>query len=82
MCDPFPLGVLYTEHTRIKANTPVASLWSCETCLRVYDQAHMINEFRAFAGLSPTVFFSRAKAGTPASVQLRGRPSEWSRQPH
>jgi AraC-like DNA-binding protein len=43
-----------------------------------YDQSHMINEFGAFAGSPPTTFF-RPHGGNvdPASVQLRGRPSEW-----
>ena len=43
-----------------------------------YDQAHMINEFRAFTGLSPTVFFQPHDTVAPPRVQLRGRPSEWS----
>ncbi len=34
MSNPFELGVLYTEHSRMKARTPVASLWSYETCSR------------------------------------------------
>jgi len=47
-----------------------------------YDQAHMINEFRAFAGSSPTVFFRpHGDDIDSASIQVRGRPSEWLRQP-
>ena len=47
-----------------------------------YDQAHMINEFRAFAGSSPTLFFQPHDDMIDAStVQLRGRPSEWVRRP-
>ena len=47
-----------------------------------YDQAHMINEFRTFAGSSPTVFFQpHDVALNPGAVQLRGRPSEWRRRP-
>ena len=47
-----------------------------------YDQAHMINEFRAFAGSPPTVFF-RPHGATidPAEIRLCGRPSEWLRRP-
>ena len=43
-----------------------------------YDQAHMINEFRFFAGSPPTVFF-RPHGGNvdPTAVLVRGRPSDW-----
>jgi len=45
-----------------------------------YDQAHMINEFRGFAGAPPTTFF-RPHDDTiaPSRIQVRGRPSEWLR---
>ena len=47
-----------------------------------YDQAHMINEFRAFAGSSPTVFFQpHGDSVDPRRVQLRGRPGEWLQRP-
>ena len=55
------------------------SQWaSISTATGFYDQAHMINEFRALAGSPPTVFF-RPHGGSidPGSIQLRGRPSEW-----
>jgi AraC-like DNA-binding protein len=45
-----------------------------------YDQAHMINEFRTFAGAPPTIFFRpHDHAIDPARIHLRGRPSEWLR---
>jgi methylphosphotriester-DNA--protein-cysteine methyltransferase len=59
------------------------SLWaSVSLNIGFYDQAHMINEFGAFAGSPPTTFF-RPHGGNvdPASVQPRGRPSEWLSRP-
>ena len=45
-----------------------------------YDQAHMINEFRGFAGAAPTVFFQPHDDTIDAArIQVRGRPSEWLR---
>jgi AraC-like DNA-binding protein len=44
-----------------------------------YDQAHMINEFRAFTGAPPTTFFQRRGAEGVPATRLRGRPSEWRR---
>jgi AraC-like DNA-binding protein len=45
-----------------------------------YDQAHMINEFRGFAGAPPTVFFQpHDDTIEPSRIQVRGRPSEWLR---
>jgi AraC-like DNA-binding protein len=47
-----------------------------------YDQAHMVNEFRCFTGLPPTRFFQPHGALAPQIFgQVRGRPSEWVRQP-
>jgi AraC-like DNA-binding protein len=44
-----------------------------------YDQSHMINEFRLFAGAPPTIFFQPHHAAGPVPAKrLRGRPSEWS----
>jgi len=45
-----------------------------------YDQPHMINEFRGFAGASPTVFFQpHGGEAARTDIELRGRPSEWVR---
>lgn len=44
-----------------------------------YDQAHMINEFRAFAGSSPTVFFQpHGSERGSRKLKLDGRPCEWA----
>ena len=42
MSSPCDLGVLYTEHERAKAGTPVASLWSFETCPRGHDRRRVV----------------------------------------
>jgi len=58
--------------------THEVSQWACvSTAAGYYDQAHMINEFRAFAGAPPTVFFQRRDVHGLARRHLRGRPSEW-----
>ncbi len=63
-------------------STDVSRWASVSTSLGFYDQAHMVNDFRAFAGSPPTVFF-RPHGGhvDPTTIQLHGRPSEWLRRP-
>ena len=79
---------LFARITRFQAlvqvllSTDVSRWASVSPAVGFYDQAHMINEFRAFAGSPPTVFF-RPHDGDidPAKIELRGRPSEWLRPP-
>jgi AraC-like DNA-binding protein len=67
---------------RVLLSTDVSEWASMSPAVGFYDQAHMINEFRVFAGSPPTVFFQPHGGGIdPAKVQLRGRPSEWVRRP-
>lgn len=78
---------LFARITRFQAlvhallSTDVSRWASLSPAVGFYDQAHMINEFSAFAGSPPTVFF-RPHGGDiePARIQLRGRPSEWLRR--
>jgi AraC-like DNA-binding protein len=79
---------LFARITRFQAlvhvllSTDVSRWASVSPAIGFYDQAHMINEFRAFAGSPPTVFFQPHGGNIdPANVQLRGRPSEWLRRP-
>jgi AraC-like DNA-binding protein len=58
-------------------STDVAGWASIATTAGFYDQAHMINEFRALAGSSPTAFFR--PHGENVAVEVRGRPYEWLR---
>ena len=63
-------------------STDVSRWASVSPAVGFYDQAHMINEFRAFAGSPPTVFFRpHGETIDSANIQLRGRPSEWLRGP-
>jgi AraC-like DNA-binding protein len=77
---------LFARITRFQAlvhallSTDVAQWAAVAPAAGFYDQAHMINEFRGFAGSPPTVFFQpRGGAIEPAAIRLRGRPSEWLR---
>jgi len=75
---------LFARVTRFQA--VVNALLTCDVsewvsvapAMGFYDQAHMINEFREFAGSPPRVFFQPHddKANTRGS-RLRGRPHEW-----
>ena len=60
-------------------STDVSRWASASVGVGFYDQAHMINEFRAFAGSPPTLFFQPHDSNVdPAKkIQLHGRPSEW-----
>jgi AraC-like DNA-binding protein len=79
---------LFARITRFQAlvhvllSTDVSHWVSVSAAIGFYDQAHMINEFRAFAGSPPTVFF-RPHGGDidPTNIQIRGRPCEWLRRP-
>jgi len=61
--------------------TTDVSRWAFEApALGFYDQAHMINEFRAFTGSSPRTFFRpHDETIDAARVQISGRPHEWLR---
>jgi AraC-like DNA-binding protein len=75
---------LFARITRFQAlvhtllSSDVSTWVSVAPAVGFYDQAHMINEFRAFAGMSPTLFFQpRGELHEETLVRLRGRPSEW-----
>jgi AraC-like DNA-binding protein len=58
--------------------TTDVSNWAAQSSAAgFYDQAHMINEFRGFAGSSPTLFFQPHGESPRREIHLRGRPSEW-----
>src|SRR6266850_680902 len=66
---------------RVLLSTDVTRWASVSPAIGYYDQAHMINEFRAFADSPPTVFFRPHGTNIDAAnIQLRGRPSEWFRR--
>jgi AraC-like DNA-binding protein len=61
--------------------TDVGRWASLSSSMGFYDQAHMINEFRGFAGAPPTVFFRpHGGAVDPSTLRVSGRPSEWVRR--
>jgi AraC-like DNA-binding protein len=65
---------------RALLSSDVSHWASVAAAVGFYDQAHMINDFRQFAGAPPTVFFQpHGDTGDVTSRQLRGRPSEWQR---
>jgi len=73
----------FQKLVHVLLSTDVSDWASVSPAIGYYDQAHMINEFRAFAGSSPTVFFQpRGGDIGLASSQLRGRPSEWLSPAH
>ena len=61
---------------RVLLSTDVARWSSAALTAGFYDQSHMINEFRALTGLSPTIFF-QPHSDDRRKVRLRGRPSDW-----
>jgi AraC-like DNA-binding protein len=72
----------FQKLVHVLLSTDVSKWASVSPSVGFYDQAHMINEFRAFAGSPPTDFF-RPHGGNidPTMIQLRGRPCEWLRLP-
>lgn len=59
-------------------STDVSEWASVAAGVGFYDQSHMINEFREFAGASPTLFFQpHGDTADAPNLQRRGRPSEW-----
>jgi methylphosphotriester-DNA--protein-cysteine methyltransferase len=74
---------LFARMTRFQSlvqgllTTDVARWSSLSSTMGCYDQAHMINEFRAFAGSAPTLFFRPHEPIVSCKKRVRGRPSEW-----
>ena len=70
----------FQKLVQVLLSTDVQQWGSLPSAVGFYDQAHMINEFRTFAGSSPTTFFRpHSPSIDPVRIQLRGRPSEWLR---
>jgi AraC-like DNA-binding protein len=70
----------FQKLVQVLLSTDVQQWASVPSAVGFYDQAHMINEFRRFAGSSPTTFFRpHSPSIDPTRVRLRGRPSEWLR---
>jgi AraC-like DNA-binding protein len=70
--------VRFQRLVHVLLSTDVARWATTAMDLGYYDQAHMINEFRSFTGSSPTSFFQpHGEDAVHATVQIRGRPSEW-----
>jgi AraC-like DNA-binding protein len=79
---------LFARITRFQAlvhallSTDVSRWASLSSAVGFHNQAHMINEFRGFAGSPPTVFFRPHGIDTDsARIHLRGRSSEWLCRP-
>jgi len=75
---------LFTRITRFNRlvrtllSTDVSRWASASLSAGFYDQAHMINEFRMFAGSAPTAFFKpHGESPGDVAIRVRGRPSEW-----
>jgi methylphosphotriester-DNA--protein-cysteine methyltransferase len=75
---------LYARITRFQTlvhtllSTDVSQWGAVASTVGFYDQAHMINEFRQFAGSPPTIFFQpHGDTVDIGAIQRRGRPSEW-----
>jgi AraC-like DNA-binding protein len=68
----------FQKLVHVLLSTDVSEWASVSSAIGFYDQAHMINEFRAFTGSPPTIFFRPHGAGVPpGQVLVRGRPSQW-----
>jgi AraC-like DNA-binding protein len=78
---------LFARITRFQAllhallSTDVSRWTAVAVDMGFYDQAHMINEFRTFAGSSPIAFFRSPDSGDYGRFRLHGRPSDWLREP-
>src|SRR5207247_7800881 len=75
---------LFARITRFQAlmnalvSTDVSHWTGVAVDMGFYDQAHMINELRTFAGSPPTTFFRPHDCTeAPSRIRLHGRPSEW-----